>query len=139
MKFTYFKLFCLAFLLLQCTKKDENGPMVEEVGEDWNLVKVTGGFAGIEENIKKGSIIWTFVEADNTLKVKGNSDSVSIYSGLAEGSYSYSILENGGDSFLIVDSIEIGGINWSESEMVLDQNKNSNGSSADLYVLSFIK
>ena len=139
MKFTYFKLFCLAFLLLQCTKKDNKDPIVEEVGEDWNLVKVTGGFAGIEENIKKGTIIWTFIEADNTLKVKGNSDSVSIFSGLAEGTYTYSILEIGGDSYLIVDSVEIGGIDWSETEMTLDQNKNSNGSSADLYVLSFIK
>tara|TARA_R110002073_G_scaffold220418_1_gene380607 strand:+ start:95721 stop:96116 length:396 start_codon:yes stop_codon:yes gene_type:complete len=126
-------LISLVFVIISsCNNED-----MLKVDNSWNLVKVTGGFAGIDENFDKGEIKWTFNEGNSTLKVVKNT--TEPYSGIAEGTYLYSILSNSDHFYLIIDSQEKGGIITTGSFMEVDENKQSTGAGADGFIYHFEK
>lgn len=130
--------YALLFVISGC---QENGDSAEStpVSGDWNLVNVSGGFAGINENFEKGSIVWTFDADQGTLEVANNNSSNALYDGLPSGNYTYDTMEEEGNLFLFIDNIESGGVTISKDEMVLNQNMLMNGSGADRYVLKLNK
>jgi hypothetical protein len=101
----------------------------------WNLINLSGGFAGINNDFEKGRIVWKFNPKDETLIVANNDDSTSIYKGLATGIYTYAILKDKDQSYLELNDKEYGGIIDSRSQLVIDQNSTTSGSGADGFVM----
>ena len=128
---------CLFFVFYGCESEEvtPNDPL----NGSWNLINVSGGFAGISEDFEQGSIVWIFNEAQGTLQVNKQMTPNSIYEGLASGSYDYEMVVHDGNNFLFVDQLEIGGVSISNNEMLINQNLMINGSGADKFVLKLVK
>ena len=101
----------------------------------WNLKNISGGLAGINDDYNQGIIKWIFDSQALTLTVENNNSQNTIYDGFESGIYSYSILESGGNSYLIVEDIEFGGFAITENNLVIDQNKTTAGSGADGFII----
>lgn len=139
MKRNYAIVLTILFLIIAgCSKNTDKSGIVPLNGR-WNLVNVSGGFAGIDEEFEEGTIVWNFETATGTLTVENNNTSDALYDGLPSGSYTYSILSDDKNLFLYIDNIESGAIIISLGQLVLDQNVLSNGSGADLFVLTLRK
>ena len=102
----------------------------------WNLKNISGGLAGINDDYNQGIIKWIFDSQALTLTVENNNSKNTIYYGFESGIYSYSILESGGNSYLIVEDTEFGGYTLTENNLMIDQNKTSTGSGADGFVIA---
>lgn len=124
-------------LLGACENKTELDQ--EDPGGSWNLINVSGGFAGIDETFEKGDITWSFDDGASTLTVLINEDSNALFTGLPEGTYTYSILEVSRKQYLIIDAIERGRLTYADNQMVLNENDISTGSGADNFVFTFMK
>lgn len=139
MKRNYAIVLTILFLIIAgCSKNTDKSGIIPLNGR-WNLVNVSGGFAGIDEEFEEGTIVWNFETATGTLTVENNNTSDALYDGLPSGSYTYSILSDDKNLFLYIDNIESGAIIISLGQLVLDQNVLSNGSGADLFVLTLRK
>ena len=111
----------------------------DKLSGTWNLINVSGGFAGIDEDYEKGEIVWKFNTNDGTLIVTINHGSEPMYNGLPIGTYTYSILEEKDQFYLEINDKEIGGIVLAKSKLVLDQNSTSSGSGADGFVMVLVR
>ena len=138
MKILHFiALYVLVFSVTSCQKDEDTN--TAHIDGSWHLVNVSGGFAGIDKEYNKGVIVWKFSTENNILTVANSLDSDGNYSGLASGTYSFSIIMKDSNSYLVVDNNEIGGMTLANNELILDQNQRSLGSGADLYVLKLSK
>ena len=72
-------------LILACTKSDTPA---EEISGSWNLVKVRGTIAGIEQDYPIGDIIWTF---DNGNIIVRNNYTGQWNVSMTSGTYPYTI------------------------------------------------
>jgi hypothetical protein len=117
--------------------EDKTAPQVVEIY--WNLVNVTGGINGINENFDLGTIIWRFNEASGILTVENNNTDDTKQDALDSGDYPYSVIDINGDLFLVVDNTEIGLLTITATEFVLNENETSQGSGADGYIYKFRK
>jgi len=136
----YLFILVISFLsLTNCSigNNDNTQPQVVEVY--WNLINVTGGVAGVNEDYALGTIIWRFNEASGVLSVENNNTDDTKQDGLDSGNYSYSILDDNGNMFLVVDSNEIGRLTITANEFVLNENETSQGSGADGFIYTFRK
>lgn len=121
------------FILSSCTTNDDNTAMTEK----FNLVNVSGGFAGINENFVRGEIIWIFNEQNGTLVVEKNVQNT--FSGLSEGNYSYSFKNINDKQYIFINNIERGSVTNQTNSMVINENEQSNGSGADRFVYQLEK
>jgi len=80
---------CLLLFLISCEDEEEN---IDPIIGSWNLIQLTGGLAGIDENYAPGDIVWTFSE--DRLFIEGSSMFIP------EGESSYLIAEYGDSLFL---------------------------------------
>jgi len=128
----------LIFVLHGCST-ESTPEKKDKVSGTWNLMNVSGGFAGIDEDFEKGKIIWEFDTKDGTLLVTNNDESGALYNGLPTGTYAYSILQGKDQDYLQLNDKEVGGIDVAKSQLVLDQNNTSSGSGADGFVLVLVK
>ncbi|PXX27659.1 hypothetical protein [Arenibacter sp. ARW7G5Y1] len=128
----------LIFVLHGCST-ESTPEKKDKVSGTWNLMSVSGGFAGIDEDFEKGKIIWEFDTKDGTLLVTNNDESGALYNGLPTGTYAYSILQGKDQDYLQLNDKEVGGIDVAKSQLVLDQNNTSSGSGADGFVLVLVK
>lgn len=124
-------LICLA--LLTACKNDDT----ISTNDTWNLVNISGGFAGIDKNFNAGEIIWTFNEQNSTLIIEKNTQELFI--GIDEGTYSYAIEDINGTTYLNLDNLERGSFTISQNQLIIDENKSSTGSGADRYVFKLEK
>jgi hypothetical protein len=125
-------LFTCLVLLTNCKSDD-----TISTNDTWNLVNISGGFAGIDKNFNVGEIIWTFNEQNSTLIIKKNTQELFI--GIDEGTYSYAIEDINGTSYLNLDNLERGSFTISQNELIIDENKSSTGSGADRYAFKLEK
>ncbi|MDL5513473.1 hypothetical protein QSE00_16725 [Arenibacter sp. M-2] len=128
----------LIFVLHGCST-ESTPEKKDKVSGTWNLMNVSGGFAGVDEDFEKGKIIWEFDTKDGTLLVTNNDESGALYNGLPTGTYAYSILQGKDQDYLQLNDKEVGGIDVAKSQLVLDQNNTSSGSGADGFVLVLVK
>tara|TARA_R110002049_G_scaffold90966_2_gene227403 strand:+ start:547 stop:966 length:420 start_codon:yes stop_codon:yes gene_type:complete len=128
----------LIFVLHGCST-ESTPEKKDKVSGTWNLMNVSGGFAGVDEYFEKGKIIWEFDTKDGTLLVTNNDESGALYNGLPTGTYAYSILQGKDQDYLQLNDKEVGGIDVAKSQLVLDQNNTSSGSGADGFVLVLVK
>ena len=132
------KFLCLLIFALGFTtscKNDNDLPKATEIQGTWDLVNVSGGFAGVNCDYSQGEITWTF--ENNQLTVDDNyiGDTMQICSsGLSLSSGSYSVLESNGNLFLVLEGQEAGGITIADDVLVIDTNVYSTGSGADGFV-----
>lgn len=101
----------------------------------WNLLHISGGFVGLDQDFEKGSIVWEFDDGQQSLTVINNASSDVMYTGLDTASYRYSVFVANGSSYLRINDVEFGGIALFNSKMVVDQNLGSQGNGADGFVL----
>ena len=64
-----------------------------------------------------------------------NAPSDTLYTGLGTGSYRYSVEVKNSNAYLRINDVELGGIAFFRSKMVVDQNIGSQGHGADGFVL----
>jgi len=104
---------------------DDDSTQASTINGTWNLKNISGGIAGINDDYNQGIIKWIFNSQSLTLIVENNNSQNTIYDGFLSGIYNYSILESGGNSFLIVEDTEFGGYTLMENNLMIDQNKTS--------------
>ena len=125
----------VSVLLLSCSLNDDGNTPTRDA--KWSLINISGGIAGIEIILDKGQITWVFDEANNSLIVEVNIDDPLI--GLSEGTYSYDLETIGNELFLFVDSSEFGAITISDTQLKIDQNITSTGTTADMFLFRFVR
>ncbi len=137
------KILALALILgigfLGCSNDDSNYSTQEElINGTWNLKNLSGGFAGIDEDYETGSIIWTFDSQNQTIIIVNNNQESTSYI-FESGTYNYSLLEINNESYIEINNEEYGGITFSANNLIIDQNKISDGTGADGFILHFEK
>ncbi|MEZ4971579.1 MAG: hypothetical protein R2814_18280 [Flavobacteriaceae bacterium] len=105
----------------------------------WNLINVSGGFAGVDEGMEKGQIVWKFDTDAGTLAISGINGPNNHYYGLPMGTYTYSLLAGGDQYYLQLNDKEIGEVVVAKSKLFLDQNSTSSGSGADGFVMVLVR
>jgi hypothetical protein len=105
----------------------------------WDLTNVSGGLAGINDDLEVGLITWDFDSASMELQITDNETSESLYDGYPSGSYSYAVLEQDEEAYLFIDGQEFSHISLSSGKLVLDGNKRSKGSGADYFILTMLR
>ncbi|MFD2788341.1 hypothetical protein KCTC52924_01157 [Arenibacter antarcticus] len=136
-KFSRIKILLLIILvgsLKGCSREKEESTFEFMEGK-WELLHISGGFAGIDEDFEPGSIVWNFHTDSGTLIIENMSNSDALYKGLPTGDYSYSVIIAKKNLFLEVNSQEFGGLTLTNNQMVLNQNIITNGSGADGFIL----
>ncbi|MFT5166376.1 MAG: hypothetical protein ACI8P3_001607 [Saprospiraceae bacterium] len=133
-KFLYLLIFTLGFTT-SCNH-DEDLPKIAELDGVWDLVNISGGFAGVNCDYPAGEITWIF---ENDLLVVENNytgDPTQICGGVlsSSSSDSYFVLESNGSLFLVLNNKEAGGITLSDNELIIDTNVSSVGSGADGFI-----
>ena len=111
----------------------------DKVNGTWSLINVSGGFAGVDDDFEKGKIVWKFNAADGSLTITNNDASSAIYNGLPSGTYTYSIIKEKDQYYLLLNDKEIGGVDVAKSQLMIDQNITTSGSGADGFLFKLIK
>jgi hypothetical protein len=93
--FIVVRLLAIFWILNSCTKQSITEEVANQpptgINGDWTLTKITGGFAGINENFS-GTVHYNFNSSNNVLTVNNNAVGTSIVNkGLLTGSYPFSI------------------------------------------------
>ncbi|GAA0722358.1 hypothetical protein GCM10009430_24690 [Aquimarina litoralis] len=96
---------------MSCSNDDDGNAVVQSTIEgEWSLVKVTGGFAGVDEDIDKGTIEWDFDEASGMVTITNTISDASFNTILPSGTYTYSISAPADADDLIVNNVNLGRI-----------------------------
>ena len=123
-------------LMLSCNTDGNSQQNAEPtIGGQWNLVNVTGGLAGVDDDFEVGLIIWDFNEDNLELTVTNNNTANVIYDGLSSGTYDYEVLSTTGETaYLVIHNFGINHeiITLNASQLVLDE-----GVAADGFLLTF--
>ena len=133
------------FILTGCSINNNNpdpdpDPQIRII--HWNLVKTTGGIAGVNDSFPLETIIWTFDEVNLKLKVENNNTDDTKQDALDSGTYDYSVktvTEVKEKKFLNITGDEFGGFTVTTNQLVIDQNDMSEGSGADGFIYTFKK
>jgi len=126
-------LLLLCFVILISCKEDDT----LSTNNTWNLMNLSGGLAGVNIDYTKGEIIWTFNEQNSTLIVKINTPELLI--GIDKGTYSYSIENIDGISYLNINNIEMGSFTIFQNQLIIDTNIRSGSSGSDGFLFQFEK
>lgn len=120
MKRFYFIL--LSILIIGCSNDDDGNAVVQSTIEgEWSLVKVTGGFAGVDEDIDKGTIEWDFDEASGMVTITNSISDASFNTILPSGTYTYSISAPADADDLIVNNVNLGRLTLSNSFFTVEE------------------
>ena len=112
-------IFTALLAISSCTKQDaviQKTPPPNALDGDWNLTSVTGGFAGANFNLG-GTVIYNFDTASNVLSVINNYAGTAPISGLATGSYPFTI---SGSNQININS-QGGGYTINNNQLIIDQ------------------
>jgi hypothetical protein len=115
------------FIMIGCSGDDDGNP-VDPIPNPsgltgiWNLVNVTGGFAGINEDFKKGVIVWDFDDTKKRVEVTNNNAASSSTEDLfSTGEYAFSIVTIDGNKELIVNERNLGNFEITTDEFIIDE------------------
>jgi len=98
---------------------------------------VSGGIDGVNNDFDLSTVIWTFNEALGTLNIVNNNTNEELEDGYDTGNYTYSLIDNGNNSFIIINQIEFGSLTLSNNKLIINQNEKSTGTGADGYIYTF--
>lgn len=138
MKKSFFSL-SLTFLVIlafaACKKEvrpnSNPSPASNALEGKWNLVRLYGGITGANEVHAIGEIEWTFNGQNSTVMVNNTVGNSSYYS-LPSGTYTYQQISDPGQNqqYLVIDANELGQFVISGNQMLIDENKKSDGEGA---------
>ncbi|WP_298539441.1 hypothetical protein [uncultured Aquimarina sp.] len=106
------KRFCLVLLsiiLLSCSNDDDNS--VPTLQGTWNLVNVSGGITGLDEDIDRGAVVWDFDITSGMVTIVNNSTTTSANTLLVSGTYTYSVSDAADANILAVNEVDYGRLN----------------------------
>ncbi|RKN14536.1 hypothetical protein D7035_16720, partial [Aquimarina sp. AD1] len=107
----HFCIVLLSIILFSCSNDDDNNAQSSTIAGAWNLVKVSGGVTGVDEDIEKGLVVWDFNETTGMVTINNTITDSSFNVLLDSGTYTYSISAPADADILIVNEIVVGGIN----------------------------
>ncbi|MGY3793008.1 hypothetical protein [uncultured Aquimarina sp.] len=112
----------LSILMMSCSNDDDGNAVVQSTIEgEWSLVKVTGGFAGVDEDIDKGTIEWDFDEASGMVTITNTISDASFNTILPSGTYTYSISAPADADDLIVNNVNLGRLTLENSFFTVEE------------------
>lgn len=107
--------------MIGCSGDDDAVVVPSGLEGTWNLINVTGGLIGINENFKKGEIVWVFDTTSKQVKVTNNNGSAGSTQDLfPTGTYTYSIVFSNDTKRLIVNDINLGTLEMTTNEFTVD-------------------
>ncbi|WP_166965438.1 hypothetical protein [Yeosuana marina] len=137
-QYIYVLLLLFSVTLNNCSLNSTNDTNTSQIiKSSWNLVNISGGFAGVNENFNTGEIVWSFNEDNSILTVTNTNTSGSIEYGPISGTYSFSVTNNGSNLFLFIDSNEFGSFTVTQNQLIIDQSMTTNGSAVDKFIYIF--
>ena len=104
----YLYILLILIILIGCSTGDDTNNRSVSLQGAWNLVNVTGGFAGVDQDFDKGTIIWNFNESDAMVEITNNNTVTGVYDGFPSGTYTYSINTTVDIDELIVNEVNLG-------------------------------
>ena len=128
----FFTLMLLLVVITSCNTNDDSTPLPTQP-ISWNLTRVTGGFAGVDETFPRGLITWSFNSETNMLTIVNNNDNEASNDMFDSGTYPYSIQTTETGDILSVNEIELGKITVTQNELTIEQQ------TADGFTLTFIQ
>ena len=112
----------LSILMMSCSNDDDGNAVVQStIQGEWSLVKVTGGFAGVDEDIDKGTIEWDFDEASGMVTITNTISDASFNTILPSGTYTYSISAPADADDLIVNNVNLGRLTLENSFFTVEE------------------
>lgn len=105
-----FYLVLLSIILFSCSSDDDNNVALTLLGS-WNLVNVSGGITGLDEDIDRGAVVWDFDTASGMVTIVNNSTTTSANTLLASGTYTYSVSDAADANILAVNEVDYGRLN----------------------------
>ncbi len=135
-KIIFLNLICV-LLCLSCTQ-DDDVILTDPSEGSWSLINISGSFAGIDQDIEEGVIVWTFNPVDNTITVVNNNTDEEIIDFFESGTYAYIYVDNNGETeqcseSLVIEDVDFGCQSISGNTMTLSNVW------ADGYQLTFVK
>ena len=128
----FFAAILLLTVFTSCNTNDDSTEL-PTLPISWNLTRVTGGFAGVDETFPRGLITWSFNSETNMLTVVNNNDNEASNDMFDSGTYPYSVQTTETGDILTVNEIEIGKISVTQNQLNIDQQ------SVDGFMLTFIR
>lgn len=139
MKRNFLIVFSFLFILTSCSLDNENNNDEEQqvILSFWHLRDTSGGFAGVSDQFELDTVVWFFDETNGTITIENNNTDDTKQDAFDSGTYTYSIITDDTDQFIIIDGNELGEITVDLTDFIIDENNTSNGLVADGFVYSF--
>jgi len=136
---TVLGLLIVVILFTGCSSDDDAVTLSETITSadlegTWNLIRISGGITGSVENFERGEVLWQFDRESETLIIQDSNNTEDI---LIEGTFTFSILQSEGFSFLITDNQEQGLLTLSGSNLELNLGRRSDVDISDSFQLNF--
>ncbi len=120
----YFSLLFL-FVVLGCSNDDDgaSNPDISssELSGSWNLINVSGGFQGIDQDFDPGTVIWVFNETNNTIAVTNNNTDNSIEDMLPTGTYDYALVSLQQVREIVIDGVNRGNLEVTAGQLIINE------------------
>ncbi|MDH7445644.1 hypothetical protein [Aquimarina sp. 2201CG14-23] len=114
-----FYLILFSVLLFSCSNDDDNSePTLQG---QWNLVNVSGGFTGLDEDIAKGVIVWDFNTTTGMVTIMNDITDSSFNTILESGTYTYSVSAPADADLLIVNEVDYGRLNLEQAAFTVQE------------------
>ncbi|GAA3511262.1 hypothetical protein GCM10022393_26290 [Aquimarina addita] len=111
----------IAMAIIGCSNDDDTSGTPSGLEGEWNLVTISGGFIGVEENFEQGEVVWDFDESSNMVTITTNIEDTSIYSLKESGTYPYYISAPADAEELFIDDRSLGIFTLGSSFFTLDE------------------
>ncbi|MBW1296989.1 hypothetical protein [Aquimarina litoralis] len=120
----YLCVILFSIMLIGCSNDDDNNNNTvntEQIQGKWSLVNVSGGFAGVDQDIEKGLIEWDFNSDTGMVTITNTITDSSFNTILPSGMYSYSISAPADADDLIVNDVNLGRINFENTSFTVQE------------------
>lgn len=109
----------LVATIASCSSDNDDNVQITQINS-WNLARVTGGFAGVDQTFPAGLIVWTFNGDTEMVVVVNNNTDDTLNDFFDSGTYPYTIENDGTDDVISINGIDFGVISETENELLLD-------------------
>ncbi|WP_299221792.1 hypothetical protein [uncultured Aquimarina sp.] len=116
-----FYLVLLSIIIFSCSNDDDNN-LEPTLQGTWNLVNVSGGITGLDEDIDRGVVVWDFNASTGMVTIVNNSTTTSANTLLASGTYTYNVSAPADADLLIVNEVDYGRLNLENSVFTITEN-----------------
>ncbi|SEK37241.1 hypothetical protein SAMN04487910_0369 [Aquimarina amphilecti] len=117
----HFCIVLLSIVLLGCSSDDDNNAQESTIAGAWNLVNVSGGVTGVDEDIEKGAIVWDFNETTGMVTINNTITDASFNVLLDSGTYTYSVSAPADADLLIVNEVNVGSLNLANGAFTVEE------------------